>query len=408
MPKKLAAIILSIFIVLQSAVPVVAQTSPVDCQYDASGDRPPECLFETYYTNCNFESGNARGCTCKYLLRDGSTGQIFNSDPNQYEGFTDDNNLDLNKVNIYLFNEETRPYLQWATIKALNSDVESQKKDNCYSEQNALTKDGSNFDIKTAAIKGFIAFKAGGAAGSLVGAPYLGLVTGIGAFATDGGWIDDAFRDLLGTAWSAHQRSGNYNCNFKTNYSTTYAISEWHQIDYEKDKYPIRLDYKGDVGWPLSDVFYCGMMIATLNTKNLEDANLIGGTTQDPFNLCNQASPMAGADGESPRQKCQKCQAGTEGSLGTGVWTSLGCIQNDNQSLVASLLRIGLSLAGLIALLTILASAFMFSTSQGDVKRTNDAKEMLTSAIIGLIFIIFSITILQFIGVTILQIPGLQ
>jgi hypothetical protein len=63
-------------------------------------------------------------------------------------------------------------------------------------------------------------------------------------------------------------------------------------------------------------------------------------------------------------------------------------------------------MSGAIVLIMILAGAFMLSTSQGDPKKTQDAKELITSAIIGLLFIIFSITILQFVGVSILRIPG--
>jgi len=63
-------------------------------------------------------------------------------------------------------------------------------------------------------------------------------------------------------------------------------------------------------------------------------------------------------------------------------------------------------ISGAIVLIMILAGAFMLSTSQGDPKKTQDAKELISSAIIGLLFIIFSITILQFVGVSILRIPG--
>jgi hypothetical protein len=65
-----------------------------------------------------------------------------------------------------------------------------------------------------------------------------------------------------------------------------------------------------------------------------------------------------------------------------------------------------LGIAGGVALLTILSAAFLFSISQGDPKRTGQAKEMMTAAVIGLLFVIFSVTILQFLGVTVLHLPG--
>jgi hypothetical protein len=89
-----------------------------------------------------------------------------------------------------------------------------------------------------------------------------------------------------------------------------------------------------------------------------------------------------------------------------GIYTSLGCIGASSETIVTQLVRIGLGIAGGVALLMILAGAFIFSTSQGEPKKASEAKELITSAVLGLIFIIFSVTILQFIGVTILRIPG--
>lgn len=89
-----------------------------------------------------------------------------------------------------------------------------------------------------------------------------------------------------------------------------------------------------------------------------------------------------------------------------GLYTAVGCIGADSDSIVTRLVRIGLGIAGGVALLMILAGSFMFSTSQGDPKKASEAKELITSAVIGLVFIIFSVTLLQFIGVTILHLPG--
>jgi hypothetical protein len=89
-----------------------------------------------------------------------------------------------------------------------------------------------------------------------------------------------------------------------------------------------------------------------------------------------------------------------------GIYTAVGCIPSTSEGIVAQLVKIGLGIAGGTALLMILAGSFMLSTSQGEPKRAGEAKELITSAVMGLLFIIFSVTILQFIGVTILRIPG--
>jgi hypothetical protein len=45
-------------------------------------------------------------------------------------------------------------------------------------------------------------------------------------------------------------------------------------------------------------------------------------------------------------------------------------------------------------------------TSQGNPEKVQAAREQLTSAIVGLLFIIFSLAILTIIGVDILKLPG--
>ena len=89
-----------------------------------------------------------------------------------------------------------------------------------------------------------------------------------------------------------------------------------------------------------------------------------------------------------------------------GIWTAVGCIPSNPESIINTIIRIGLTLGGGIVLVMILVGAFMLSTSKGDPKKTQEAKELITSAIIGLLFIIFSITILQFIGASVIKIPG--
>lgn len=151
------------------------------------------------------------------------------------------------------------------------------------------------------------------------------------------------------------------------------------------------------------------------------------GTTDDPcnspeacqtdqsaetkFDLCEQIGK-----GTPAFDKCMRCVNG-EDVAGTaalanapevpeGIWTAVGCIKNDPQTIVEVVIKIGLGVAGGVALLIILAAGFALSTSQGDAKKTAEAKEMITSAVIGIIFIIMSITILEFIGVKIFHIPG--
>ncbi len=100
------------------------------------------------------------------------------------------------------------------------------------------------------------------------------------------------------------------------------------------------------------------------------------------------------------------CQACVNNPGGSGIWTAIGCIKTDFASIAQTAIKLGLGMGGGFALLLILFAGFSLSTSQGDPKRTSEAKELITSVVIGLLFIIFSITILQFVGVSIFKIPG--
>ncbi|MDQ3008394.1 MAG: pilin [bacterium] len=112
------------------------------------------------------------------------------------------------------------------------------------------------------------------------------------------------------------------------------------------------------------------------------------------FKICEQIPESL------DRNACTSCLSGG------GIWTAIGCISANPQSMIASLIQIALGISGGVAIVMILASGFLFATSSGDTTKLKQAKEWLTSAIVGLLFIIFSVTILQFIGVTLLQIPG--
>lgn len=72
----------------------------------------------------------------------------------------------------------------------------------------------------------------------------------------------------------------------------------------------------------------------------------------------------------------------------------------------SDLLRWGIGMAGGIAMLFILYSVFLISTSAGDPKKLQAGQEQLTSALEGLLLIIFSVFIMQIIGVRIFAIPG--
>lgn len=109
----------------------------------------------------------------------------------------------------------------------------------------------------------------------------------------------------------------------------------------------------------------------------------------------------------SEQGECNNCLQGVGGSV--GIWTSIGCVRSNLKDFITqTLLGWGVGLAGIIALLCIIYSAFQMQISQGNPEKIKKAQELLTSCIMGLMLIIFSVFILRLIGVNILRIPGFQ
>lgn len=90
----------------------------------------------------------------------------------------------------------------------------------------------------------------------------------------------------------------------------------------------------------------------------------------------------------------------------TKVKTAVGSIGTDPAEFIKSIFSLLLGVAGGIAVVLIIISGYKLMASQGNPEKVQGAREMLTSAIVGLLFIIFSFVILQIIGVDILRIPG--
>lgn len=136
---------------------------------------------------------------------------------------------------------------------------------------------------------------------------------------------------------------------------------------------------------------------AAPDTQTPEETN---STINSGYYTCEQipnTSPMKG--------QCQTCAGDINGEP-QGMWTAIGCISVNPVEAVKTFVLVGISIAGGVGFLSIIMAGAMYSLSTGDAKRTTDAKELLTSAVIGLLFIIFSITILQFIASDLMQIPG--
>lgn len=90
------------------------------------------------------------------------------------------------------------------------------------------------------------------------------------------------------------------------------------------------------------------------------------------------------------------------------VNTAFGCIPVELDKFIAWLLPYLFGIGGGIAFLLMVYGFILITTSKGDPKAIQGAKETITSAIIGLLISIFAIFIFRLIAVDILKIPGIS
>ncbi|KKQ48618.1 MAG: hypothetical protein US68_C0027G0008 [Candidatus Shapirobacteria bacterium GW2011_GWE1_38_10] len=88
--------------------------------------------------------------------------------------------------------------------------------------------------------------------------------------------------------------------------------------------------------------------------------------------------------------------------------TAIGCLPvSDKNAFLSFILRWAIGIAGGVSFILIASSGFMIITAAGDKRKLQGGKELLTAAVSGLFLIIFSVFILDLIGIRILRIPGL-
>lgn len=86
--------------------------------------------------------------------------------------------------------------------------------------------------------------------------------------------------------------------------------------------------------------------------------------------------------------------------------TALGCIPTSPQALAAWVLQKAIFMGSGIAFLLSLFGGISIILAGGDPEKINQGKQIITSAISGLLFILFSILLLRLIGYDILALPG--
>ena len=97
------------------------------------------------------------------------------------------------------------------------------------------------------------------------------------------------------------------------------------------------------------------------------------------------------------------CNSGTGYYGYSGVKSALGCLPTDPQTFINTATPWAVGIGAGIAFLLGLYGALMIVISAGDPEKMQAGKEIITSAIAGLLLIIFAVFILRIIGVDVLK-----
>lgn len=92
--------------------------------------------------------------------------------------------------------------------------------------------------------------------------------------------------------------------------------------------------------------------------------------------------------------------------LHPGFKTAIGCIHTNPTEFVKDFMTFLIAVAGGLTFLMMLLGAFEMLTSAGNPESLNNGRSRLTSAVIGLLFIIFAVLLMQIIGIGFLKLPG--
>ncbi len=82
------------------------------------------------------------------------------------------------------------------------------------------------------------------------------------------------------------------------------------------------------------------------------------------------------------------------------------CLSTDLNGFVADILKIGIGVGSLLAIIFLIIGGYGVATSAGSPENLEKAKETITAALSGLLFILLSVVILRIIGFDILGLGG--
>jgi hypothetical protein len=171
-----------------------------------------------------------------------------------------------------------------------------------------------------------------------------------------------------------------------------YQVCPTSPMDFNFDKAP--LPYEGDYTinveakrWGSDNTTYFTFYTIKVHASNS------GGSIQivkDPNNI-DHLSDSGGSGFGSGRNPC-----------GATCQTAFGPIPVNLKGFSTQILSVATGIAGGIAFILMVIGAIRILTSQGDPKNVAGGREMIVAAVAGLLFLIFSVILLRFVGINLL------
>ncbi len=161
-----------------------------------------------------------------------------------------------------------------------------------------------------------------------------------------------------------------------------------------------RTTFEGSLGQKLTDYDEIEWWVADTNGDDCK----LKFKSEDIMNAVNDAAGyiVFTGSGSTPGSPIStSCPGGEE-----GVITGLGCIPTQAGDLAKWLLGKAILMGGGIAFLLSLFGGITIILAGGNPEKINQGKEIIGSAVSGILFIIFSVLLLRLIGIDILQLPG--
>lgn len=130
------------------------------------------------------------------------------------------------------------------------------------------------------------------------------------------------------------------------------------------------------------------------------------GSVNSPSSTPTTAATLTGGGGTGTPVPPAATATPTPKCTTEEIQTAIGCVPTKPAEFIQAVSRLLTGMGGGIALLMMIAGASRMITSAGNPDAVKAGSEQFTSAIIGLLFIIFAVLLLKVIGVDILNIPG--